>query len=158
MNEHKGPYPLLSTQCILRGGITVDLSSPRTMELEIIPEVPRVDLEASPPAFKNSTSNRCSSCRCCTRNSSSRCYIMGLLPVVHTTVDPQPRIRALHGSSHLRVMWGLRPTILRVTLRTCRCEGPRPSLQTHSLHSLHRLHSRTRPKLNRHLHLQNPPR
>lgn len=142
----------------------MDLSSPRTMELEIIPEVPRVDLEAraqdpsSPPAFKNSTSSRCSSCRCCTRNSSSRCYTMGLLPVVHTTVDPRPHIRALHGSSHLKVMLGLRPTILRVTLRTCRCEGPRPSLQTHSLHSLHRLHSRTPPKLNRHLHLQNPLR
>lgn len=138
----------------------MDLSSPRTMELVIVPEGPRVGLEAqapgpSSPAFKSSTSSRCSSCRCCTRSSSSRCCTTGLLPAVPlptTTVHPRLRIRALHGSP-LKVLRGLRPTILRVTLRTCLCEGP--SLQTPSLHLRN---SRIPPRLTRHLHLQNLPR
>lgn len=126
------------------------------MVLVTIPEELR-GLEAqaagpSSPAFRSSTASRCSSCRCSTRNSSSRCYIMDLLLAPHTTVHPQPRIQALHGS-HLKAVWDPRRFFLRLVLLPCQCEDHRPSCRTPSLR---RLLSRTPPNLNRHLHLQNP--
>lgn len=110
------------------------------------------------PVSRSSTDSRCSSCRCCIRNSCSPCYTTAVMPT-RTVADNRSGILDRRGiQKHqdiLTVVAGLCRTIRKTRRPPSRPEGHLPLiLVTHSLRPFHRRPTPTTP--NRALHLQSP--
>lgn len=106
------------------------------------------------PACRSSTSSRCSSCRCCTRNSFSLSCITGTVGL--RTGVGVGGIWGLRGSQkdQYKVLMALSRTLTQKKLRARRPEVP--LLPNSSL--LHFHHSRTPPNPSRFLLSQSPSR
>lgn len=158
-------------QCTLPGEILADPSH-RTMGdlgpvINLLGPIPARQREGSAvsrphpaapcsPAYRSSTSSRCSSCRCCIRNSSSRCYTMVTVPI-RTVRGSQVDIRGHHGMQRDQ---GIQTRVLELSrsINRKRLLGSLrevPLLLSRLTHSLLHLHHNP-PSPSRFLLLQSP--